>query len=338
MKHALPGLAARILAALAILTTASPAFPGWQPVDISVRPIERFHIVSSRTRFGALDYAGGFVMRSGDSRFGQISGLRFTAPGTDFLGVADHGYWFAGSIERDAQGRPGGISGFRMQPVAGPDGDLDADKHYVDAEGLEIDGDIATVVFEREHRISEYRFGDDAIGAPLRSLDIVIPRHELRYNQGLETVARSPKESHLQGARVIVAERSIDESGNLFAAILEGSERGVFKVVRSDGFDATDGVFLPDGDLLLLERRAAPTFGVAMRIRRIAGASIRPGALVDGEVLMEADLAHQIDNMEAIDTWLREDGVTMISLMSDDNQHFFQRSLYLEFELVEERE
>jgi hypothetical protein len=43
----------------------------------------------------------------------------------------------------------------------------------------------------------------------------------------------------------------------------------------------------------------------------------------------------RIDNMEAMDVWQREDGAAMVSLMSDDNQSFLQRSLYLEFRLRE---
>jgi hypothetical protein len=72
-----------------------------------------------------------------------------------------------------------------------------------------------------------------------------------------------------------------------------------------------------------------------MRLRRIAGATIRPGALVDGEVLIEADLSSHIDNMEGLDVWQRDDGATMLSILSDDNQSFLQRTIYLEFVVSE---
>jgi hypothetical protein len=110
----------------------------------------------------------------------------------------------------------------------------------------------------------------------------------------------------------------------------------VFKVRRTGSYDVTDGALLPGGDLLLLERRFSALLGVGMRLRRIDGASVRKGALVDGPVLMEADLGYRIDNMEGVEVWLRKDGATMISLISDDNQSFLQRTLYLEFMLVGE--
>ncbi len=162
-----------------------------------------------------------------------------------------------------------------------------------------------------------------------------IPRRELRGNGGLETIAASPKSSPLKGAVVVVAETSVDENGNLFAAILDG---GVFKVKRDQPWAVTDGAFLPGGDLLLLERRFEGFGRVGMRIRRIDGAAIRPGALVDGPVLMEADLGEEIDNMEGLDAWEGADGRTYLSLVSDDNGAFYQRNLYLEFRLAEDRQ
>lgn len=304
------------------------------PVTVETRPVANFRIGSDATRFGALEFVGGFEIRSADPAFGQLSALRFLSPGGAFLGVADHGYWFSGTVARDAAGVPTGLAGFRMQPMVDERGRVVTAKRRVDAEGLAVADGIATVSFEREARLSEYRLGPAGIGGPLGHLDFVIPRGELRFNQGLETVTRAPGDGPLAGARVVVAERSIDANGDLFAAVVEGPRKGVFKVRRSDGFDVTDGVFLPDGDLLLLERRASLAAGVAMRLRRIAGDTIRRGALVDGEVVMQAGLDHRIDNMEGLDAWVRADGATIVSLLSDDNQSFLQRTIYLEFRLL----
>ena len=62
-----------------------------------------------------------------------------------------------------------------------------------------------------------------------------------------------------------------------------------------------------------------------------SGETIIKGAVVDGPVLVEADMAYQIDNMEALDVWTRSDGRLIVSLMSDDNHSLLQRNLYLEF-------
>jgi len=326
-----------LAAALAFSATARADAPF--PVGIDSRPIANFRMGSNETRFGAVEFVGGFEMRASERVFGQLSALRFLTPGRDFVGVADHGYWFFGRIARDAQGRPAGVEDFRMQAMLDDRGRAVTVKRMADAEGLEVADGIATVSFEREARVLEYALDPAGMAGPLGSLDFVIPRGELRNNQGLETVARAPRDGPLRGARIVVAERSIDENGDIFAAVVEGPGKGIFKVRRTDGFDVTDGVFLPEGvfggDLVLLERRYSLVSGVAMRLRRIPGETIRPGALVDGEALVEADLGYRIDNMEGLDAWTRADGATMLSLVSDDNQSFLQRTLYLEFRLRE---
>jgi hypothetical protein len=149
-------------------------------------------------------------------------------------------------------------------------------------------------------------------------------------------VTRASSSGPHQGGLVVVSEKSLDKAGNIFAAIIEGPHTGVFTVRRDGDFDITDGAFLPDGDLLLLERSYRPSDGVRMRLRRIQGESIAKGRLADGPVLFEADMGYQIDNMEGLDVWQRGDGKTMVSLVSDDNHSLLQRNLYLEFILHED--
>lgn len=335
MKRILASIALGALLAFIAPAQAKSPFP----VAVETRPITNFAIGTQQIEFGALEFVGGFEIRSKEPAFGQLSALRFISPGDAFLGVADNGYWFSGKIERAPSGVPTGIAGFFLQQMIGEDGRVLEKKHLSDAEGLDITNNIATVSFEGEARLCEYpfepgSFATAGIGKPRGCIDFLIPHHELRKNSGLETVARAPANGSLSGARVVVAEGSVDADGNLFAAIVEGSQKGIFKVRRSGDFDVTDGAFLPDGDLILLERRFSLVTGVAMRLRRIQGDTIRAGALVDGEVLMEAGLAYRIDNMEGIDIWQRADGATILSLLSDNNQSFLQRTLYLEFRLL----
>ncbi len=169
--------------------------------------------------------------------------------------------------------------------------------------------------------------------AGFKTLDFLVPKNELRQNRGFETVTRAHARGQQEGELVVVSEKSLDKAGNIFAAIIEGPDKGIFTVKRSGEFDITDGAFLPDGDLLLLERSFSMSAGVKMRLRRIYGESVAKGSVADGPVLFEADMSYQIDNMEAMDVWTREDGAVMVSLMSDDNHSILQRNLYLEFVL-----
>jgi hypothetical protein len=99
------------------------------------------------------------------------------------------------------------------------------------------------------------------------------------------------------------------------------------------GFDITDAAALPDGGLVVLERRFRYSEGIQMRIRRVAASELKPGAVIQGEVLLEANDALNIDNMEAIAVHRRASGETIITLMSDDNFSGLQRTLIMQFAL-----
>ncbi|TIV15014.1 MAG: hypothetical protein E5V95_28070, partial [Mesorhizobium sp.] len=245
--------------------------------------------------------------------------------------VADTGFWFFGTIAHDAGKRPSGVKNFRMQQMVDASGRPIDRKWKVDAEGLAVKDGIATVGFERDQRVAQFKIDPDNMKAPIRQLDYLVPAHELRQNRGFETVAHANPYGQHAGGLVVVSERSLDKAGNVYAAIIEGPHKGVFTIKRNGDFDITDGAFLPDGDLLLLERSFSIARGVKMRLRRIYGESVEKGAVADGPVLMEADLGYQIDNMEGLDVWTRDDGALMVSLVSDDNHSILQRNLYLEF-------
>jgi hypothetical protein len=323
---------------VAATLVAQPAFAQGkdEPAEIRTRPINAFRIGSEQQKFGPLEFVGGLEMTSAYPHFGALSAFRFLTPGTDFIGVADTGFWYFGTIDRDAAGRPSGISNFSMEQMIDAEGKPVSRKWLVDAEGLDVKDGIATVGFERDHRVVQFKIDRGHMGMALKSLDFLVPAHELRQNRGFETVTRAHPNGQHEGGLVVVSEKSLDQNGNIFAAIIEGPNKGIFTVKRSGEFDITDGAFLPDGDLLLLERSYSMASGVKMRLRRIFGEEIAKGAVADGPVLFEADMGYQIDNMEGMDVWTRADGATMVSLISDDNHSMLQRNIYLEFVLHDE--
>ena len=95
----------------------------------------------------------------------------------------------------------------------------------------------------------------------------------------------------------------------------------------------TDAKVGPDGRLYVLERSFSFLTGIRCRIRVFSLSDIRPGAVIDGETLLEASMSEEIDNMEGLAIWRTAGGETRISLISDDNRAFLQRTLYLEFRL-----
>ena len=66
----------------------------------------------------------------------------------------------------------------------------------------------------------------------------------------------------------------------------------------------------------------------------VAGSELKPGALVSGEILLEADLSDQIDNMEGLAVKPGPNGETLLLIVSDDNNSIIQRTLLLQFALL----
>jgi hypothetical protein len=138
----------------------------------------------------------------------------------------------------------------------------------------------------------------------------------------------------LAGTLIAISERGLDANGNLRAFLIGGPSAGEFAIRRSDDFDISDCALLPSGDLLLLERRFLWRSGVAMRIRKVPLDAIAPGALVDGDELLVADMRYQIDNMEGLAVHRTEAGEIILTLVSDDNFSPLQRTILLQFKLV----
>lgn len=324
--------AALIALCLAASASASSAA---DEVPVISRQISDFRIGSSETKFGSLEFLGGLEMVSSRALFGSLSSIRFRQDEKHFVVVLDTGQWLTGSIERDAKGRLSGLADVEITPMKNRAGRSFEGKGHMDAEGVALDGDRVLVSFEQDHRVDAYPDPGFADSRAIDSLPILIPRNMLSDNRGIETITVAPASSPLQGGVVIVTERSLDSDGNRLAAILSGPLKGRFSVERDGSFDVTDGAFLPNGDLLLLERRFNMAEGIGMRIRRIKGTDIRPGAAVSGELLLEGNFNSQIDNMEGLDTFQAADGTTHIILVSDDNHSILQRNLMLEFRLSE---
>ncbi|WP_234889726.1 esterase-like activity of phytase family protein [Agrobacterium vitis] len=305
-----------------------------ESATVGSRRIEYFNPASDQTVFGKLEFIGGLDLTSSDSLFGAWSSIRFRPDGKRFIGVLDTGDWISGEIVRDEKGRLAGIDTVSLAPMLDRDGRGHVSKRAMDAESLAIRGDKIYVGFEQRHRIDQYPLDGFETAKPEKSLPLPFPKKVLESNRSLEMLTASPAQGPLAGGLVTITEESLDAKGNLYAGVVDGAHPGGFKLVRRDDFDVTDGAWLPDGDLLLLERRFRFPTGLGMRIVRVKGDSIKPGALVDGEILLDADQSFQIDNMEGLDVVDMGNGDLRLILVSDDNHFMLQRTLMLEFRLL----
>lgn len=304
--------------------------------DVSAKAISAFDRTKpAQRRFGLLTFRSGLELTSGAPGFGGWSALWRDPIDPRLVAVSDHGQWLTARIVYGDRVLAG-LADARLSPVLGQDGaPLGAGGDY-DCESLAIGGGEAFVGVERTHRV--LRFAWEASGIGARGVPMTLPEEIGRQprNRGIEALCIAPAGHPLAGALIAFAEAapSGDEDPSP-GWVLTGPERFGFHVARSHDFNVTDALILPSGELILLERSFTPLRGVGCRLRRIARDAIRPGAMLDGEVLMQADRGFEIDNMEGIAAHRDPgSGETVLTLMSDDNFMPFQRTLLLEFALA----
>jgi hypothetical protein len=346
LKSTAAGLSAIAMPGIARAQPATPppqkpiprdefSFAAPVPIEVNARPIPSFDTRDrSHVRFGSLEYRSGLILTSRFRGFGGLSGLRLDAKGERFISISDKGSWFTGRIVY--QGRQmTGLDDVEAAPMLGPDGRPITARGWFDSESIALDGPLVYIGLERVNQLLRFDFSKGFTRARGEVVPLPPAARKLPFNKGLEALVMVPKGLALAGTLIAISERGLDHDGNLMAFLIGGPTPGQFSLRRTDDFDVSDAVLLPSGDLLVLERKFSFLAGVGIRIRRIALKSVTPGALVDGPSIFDADLAHEIDNMEGIDAHVSPEGDTVLTMVSDDNFSIIQRTLLLQFTLME---
>jgi hypothetical protein len=304
-------------------------------IEVKARPLPSFDTRDrSHVRFGQLEYRSGLILTSGFGGFGGLSGLRLDAKGERFISFSDKGTWFTGRIVYSGREMTG-LDDVEAAPMLGPDGRPITARGWFDSESIALDGSFVYIGLERVNQVLRFDFAKGFTRARGEVVPLPPAAKKLPFNKGLEALVFVPKGLPLAGTLIAISERGLDPAGNLIAFLIGGPTPGQFSVRRTDHFDVSDAVLLPTGELLVLERKFSLLTGVGIRIRRIALKSVAPGAVVDGPSIFDADLGHEIDNMEGIDAHVTPEGNTVLTMVSDDNFSLIQRTLLLQFTLVE---
>ncbi|WP_143301249.1 esterase-like activity of phytase family protein [Candidatus Entotheonella palauensis] len=281
-----------------------------------------------RTRFGALTLLSSFVLEANDKRFGGLSGLALNAAGDTLFAVTDRGYGLSARLIHDKTGRLTGIEQWAMTPLKTPSGEP-VKSRMIDAEAIVQERDGGWLVaFENRHRIWRYPPSPTPFAALPEPLQVPRALSRAPRNGGLESMTRLP-----DGRLLALTEEFENEDGSLKGWLI--SPEGAFDVsyLASDGFSPTDMAALSQGDILVLERRFRRTSGVAIRLRRIAGHQLQPGARLQGRELASFHMPLVIDNFEGLAVRELPQGDILLYLISDDNFNFFQQTLLSQFRL-----
>lgn len=304
-------------------------------IEIKAVPLSSFERSGETKSYGALEWRGGVVLTSTNASFGGWSGLWIEPDGKSLLAVSDAGSWMQADITYQGR-KPTGLKNAIIGPLRTKSAALLANNRDRDAEGLTlIEGNLtsgtALISFERNDRIGRFPIENGKLGAPAGYLPLP-PEAKRLKNEGFEalTVLRG---GPYAGSIIAIAENPLQGQTEHTGWIWVEGQPKAFTLKGLGDYGATDAASLSDGTLLVLERYFSWLGGVKMRIIRIAPDAVRPGGVVEGELLIDSTMAQEIDNMEGLAV-VEKDGEAVLTLISDDNfNHAIQRTVLLQFAL-----
>ena len=329
-EHAIAA-AVRVLLSILLVLLLVPGYATVPPVPrlapegrMTVRPVMLDAHDAQRRRVGRLTWLGGVELASDDPAFGGYSSMRVA--GDRFTLLSDGGNVVDFRLDRRWR-----IGELRFGNL--PDGPGTGwQKEDRDSESMASDPATGRlwVGFEDANAIWRYSPGFARAEARARPSDMARwpkaagPASLVRLRDGHFIVfaekAHWPHD-HAHAARWFDRDPTTDPT------------RGFrFDYLPPDHYDPSDAAELPDGDLLVLNRRFELPYDFSAILTIVPRAAIAPGKRVAGTPIARfaAPLIH--DNFEALAV-TREGADTIVWIASDDNQSMLERSLLLKFRL-----
>lgn len=266
--------------------------------------------------------AGAWQLSSTNANFGGLSDLRILADGR-MLAVSDTGafIWL---------GRTDGVpdGAMHLSYMLGSDGQQLNGKIESDAEGLAVDGHVAFVSFERDHRVSAFAIG--ACGAMAREVRVASLPHEtpagkVDENLGAEALALTPA------------------SELVFGYELTGGGVSPLGRVNDDGTAAWTGEKAPNPggyalvstDFSMRPNQVPTQFWLFRSYDPIRGARIIlrwQADAVTNDISIQSPLLS--DNFEGVTSEDMGNGIVRVWIVSDDNFSASQRTLLYAFDIA----
>ena len=275
----------------------------------------------SRVRVGALTLLAGWKLESESHQFGGWSSL--DVQGDRVTTVSD-----GGAVLRFRLGRFGHASEAAIVAVphgCGPDGD----KRDRDTESLARDPASGDWLIGYEWRNVICRM----TGNFARALRLRQPPEMTNWPKttGAESMLRLP-----DGRFIVIAEHMRGDDPRALLIFDRDPTDAAAQVARAvyvppKGYDPTDAALLPDGRILVMNRRFSPFSLFTCVLASIDAAAIEPGATLVGKPLANFSPPVLSDNYEGLSVTVDATGTPILWVISDDNFMSWQGSYLLKF-------
>lgn len=267
-------------------------------------------------------YISSYTWTNPNDQFGGFSGLEVSTDGSQFTTIGDRGIVIQGRFGRTA-GEITGISITSENMLKNPE-NMPLNEDEADAEGLAITAEGRIYIsFELIHRVWTYRDENSEAAWLQRHPDF----KKMQINSSLEALAIGP-----DNALYTLPERSGGKTKPFPVYRFKDNKWSVpFHIPRRGSFLPVGADFGPDGKLYVLERYLAGIFGFVTRVRRF---TVSADALSNEELVLQTS-ADTHDNLEGLAIWRDTQGDIRLTMISDDNFQFFQRTEFVEYRLQE---
>lgn len=248
--------------------------------------------------------------------FGGFSGIELSADGRKMVAVSDRGFFVTARLERDGDVL-NAVNLTSKSRLLGRNGKTPAIKNK-DAEGLaQADGPLF-VSFEHWHRVDAYH----SLNGPAKSTVKFPIEVNPPENGSFEAIAIDHR-----GRLLAFAEEPL---GNPKIARILRLEHGrwsaPYTISRHSKFKPVGADVGPDGKLYILER-GFNGIGFRNRIRRF---DMNEDKLANETLLLRTGVGLH-DNLEGLAVWRDGAGNIRLTMISDDNYRFFQRTEIVEY-------
>lgn len=307
-------------AALAAGLLAAPRTSGQPTIRAEAVALDAGNL--ARTSVGSLRYLGGWVLRGDDERFGGISSMAVRRG--EVVALSD-----AGTLMRFRIAANGRIGDVRITPLPAGPGTV-ASKRNRDSESLQRDpSGRFWVGFEGANEI--WRYAPDFARAEQHAAPAAMRRWPA--NGGAEAMVRLT-----DGRFLVFSEEQPGPQGSTEALMFGGdpTSPGATPIRLGyrapSGYRVTDGAELPDGRIVLLNRRFTLLEGVSAIVTIVDPREIAVDEVLEPRIVARLAAPLTVDNMEALSVE-HEAGRTIMWIASDDNFSGLQRTLLMRFAL-----
>jgi hypothetical protein len=332
-----------------------------EPAEVFAKPLPLQPLNPSRTKIGELTFAAGFQLTSPNKRFGGLSGIDILDNG-NLLAVSDQGDFVWIDLAKD------GLTPTtaRISTMRNEKGDLLRGKADGDSEGVAINGGMALVSFERNHRVLAFDLGK--CGAAARGAPIVSSPFGLSLLEAFEEAGIAV--SLNEGAEPLAVTRDWYLFTGIETKVGNLSPLSARPIEAAPDFDLRVGVGAPEFvglDVIPSTKGggAVRAFSLHRSFSALAGNAITvtetdfhryldqsqlPRRII-GEIdershyrfeetgwreLAKLNLFLTIDNFEGIAAKELPDGRVRLYVISDDNFSASQRTLLMVFDVAKE--